>query len=318
MSTELTSFLQYLAVERNASVHTVNAYRRDIVDFAKRVRESDENFADWAHVDIYQARSFVMHLTQAGESKSTISRKAAALRSFFRFLLRENKVEINPFASLPPMRADEKLPQVMNVSQIDALIAGVKTFWLNAATNDKVSEFSVAFSTARDLAITEVLYSGGLRISEAMALDYGDIDIVGGVAKIRGKGKKERLAILGKPAQLALREYLKLRSQVSNDRGGNAPVFLNQDGGRLTARSYQRSLKHYLLAAKLPPDLTPHKLRHSFATHLLDAGADLRSVQELLGHENLSTTQIYTHVSAERMKAVYKKAHPRSGVEKKS
>ena len=157
----------------------------------------------------------------------------------------------------------------------------------------------------------EVIYSGGLRISEAININYGDIDLSSGVVKVRGKGKKERLAALGRPAVNALREYLDLRSSLGlGGRDRASALFLNQSGTRISARSFQRDLKNYLLTAGLPPDFTPHKLRHSFATHLLDAGADLRSVQELLGHENLSTTQIYTHVSAERLRKVYTEAHP--------
>jgi integrase/recombinase XerC len=171
---------------------------------------------------------------------------------------------------------------------------------------------SADFSTARDTAILEVIYSGGLRISEALNLNLGDVDLLSDIMKVRGKGKKERICALGGPAVKALRKYLKWRPLRTSNERQTAPIFVNKHGTRFTARSFQRNFKLYLETAGLPEEMTPHKLRHSFATHLLDAGADLRCVQELLGHENLSTTQIYTHVSSERLKKVYASAHPRA------
>ena len=168
----------------------------------------------------------------------------------------------------------------------------------------------------RDSALTETIYSGGLRISEAVGLNVGDLDLAEGVMQLRGKGKKERLAALGGPAVRAIRSYLRQRRMNGEAILPETPLFVNKAGTRLNARSYQRDLQEYLAFAGLPADFTPHKLRHSFATHLLDAGSDLRSVQELLGHENLSTTQIYTHVSVQRLKNVYDKAHPHSGRKK--
>lgn len=307
----LAGFVRHLRTEKNASEHTVAAYYANIVEFAVRVRESDASFDDWTTVDREQARTLVMSLHEAGNSKRSIQRKLSALRSFFRYLLQTGGAAENPFAGLPAIKADKPLPKVMSIGQIDRLIAAVPQYWESreAAKLTRNGE-SAAFSRARDAAIIEAIYSGGLRISEALGMDYGDADLSSGVVKVRGKGKKERLAMLGGPARRALREYLKLRSASGASRDRAAPLFLNQQGSRLTPRSFQRNLKAYLLQAGLPPDLTPHKLRHSFATHLLDAGADLRSVQEMLGHENLSTTQIYTHVSAERLKKVYLRTHP--------
>ena len=191
------------------------------------------------------------------------------------------------------------------------MINSIADYWQNQINSGSVkSEESGNFACARDQAITEIIYSGGLRISEAVGLNMGDISR--DVMKIRGKGKKERLGAIGSSADAAVRRYLALRRAFTSERGPDAPLFVNQQGTRLTVRSFQRNLKNYLIAAGLPPDFTPHKLRHSFATHLLDAGADLRSVQELLGHENLSTTQIYTHVGIERLRKVYQEAHPRA------
>lgn len=313
MSTELDSFLQYLRVERNASEHTIEAYRIDILEFLQRVMETDESFNDWGAIDRNQARRFVSALFEVGDSKRSIQRKLSALRSFYRYMVRIEQVKDNPFLKLPPIKADQPLPLVMSINQIDLLIKAVDEYWVTAAAaGTAASPEAAEFAKARDSAMVEVIYSGGLRISEATGLNMGDIDLISGVARIRGKGKKERFASLGRASQRALRNYFQLRPSVGGGRSPNNPVFLNKFGQRLTPRSFQRNLKNYLTTANLPPNLTPHKLRHSFATHLLDAGADLRSVQEMLGHENLSTTQIYTHVSVERITKVYHDAHPRA------
>ena len=308
----IAAFIQYLRSERNASGHTISAYFSGIVEFAVLVRESDASFDDWGDVQTEDAKAFISALFDAGNSKRSIQRKLSSLRSFFRFMLRNGSVQANVFANLPPMKSDKPLPKIFSVGQIDTLLNGVDACW-SAALGEKRtrSDEGAEFSCARDKAMIEVIYSGGLRISEAVGINYGDIDLGSGVVKVRGKGKKERLAALGGPSVKAVRAYLALRrSFLSAPRDMQSALFMNQQGGRLSARSFQRDLKKYLVYAGLPPDFTPHKLRHSFATHLLDAGADLRSVQEMLGHENLSTTQIYTHVSAERLKNVYTQAHP--------
>ncbi len=311
--TRIEAFSNYLRLERQASEYTIENYARDLVQFARLVCGSDAQFDDWENVTVEEARAFTYELHRAGNAKTSTRRKLSALRSFFRYLIREEVVSVNPFERLPKIKADENLPRIMSVPALELLSAAVETFWEGQITADAVKDEEHArFAAARDKALIEVIYSGGLRIGEAMGLNYGDVDLAAGILKLRGKGKKERLGMLGTPATAALKSYLKLRALHGGMRLPEAPVFLNRFGERLTPRSFQRNLKDYLACAGLPADLTPHKLRHSFATHLLDAGADLRSVQELLGHENLSTTQIYTHVSAERMKKVYKKAHPRS------
>ncbi len=308
----LNSFIRYLTIERNASAHTVDAYCRDIAGFCMLVRE-DENFSDWAGVDQDQARVFVMKLFDAGDSKRSIQRKLSAMRSFYRFMIKQGCLEDNPFSGLAPIKSDKPLPLVMSVNDIDRLIAGVKLFWQQAlAAGASKSEESAELAETRDCAMIELIYSGGLRIGEAVGLDLGDLDVNSGVVRVRGKGKKERLAAIGGQAFAALKAYYPKRKLAGAERKMSSPLFVNRFGERLTARSFQRNLKNYLITAGLPPDFTPHKLRHSFATHLLDAGADLRSVQEMLGHENLSTTQIYTHVSAERMRKVYRESHPRA------
>ena len=315
----LAGFIRHIQNEKNYSEHTVEAYRSSIIEFAGKIRQADAGFDDWGSIDREQARCFVESLYDAGNSKRSIQRKLSGLRSFFRFLILIGRVPENPFDNLPPIKADKPLPKVMTVNQVEILLKGVDKYWkeqqsLGIAKSDEGAEFSCA----RDKAMIEVIYSGGLRISEAIGMDYADADVSSGVVKVRGKGKKERFAVLGTPSRKALKEYLELRNAAGAPRFHNSPVFLNQHGERLTARSFQRYLKSYLLTAGLPPDFTPHKLRHSFATHMLDAGADLRSIQEMLGHENLSTTQVYTHVSAERMKKVYLETHPlASGGKKK-
>lgn len=311
MKNSVERFRTYLETERNASPHTIDAYTSDILDFAQAIRDTTE-FEEWKSVDREQARSFVMTLHERGDGKRSIQRKLSAMRSFFRFLIREGITDVNPFSRLPPLKAERPLPGVMNISEVERLIAAVGKCWSEAVDQGRSRPQDAEFASARDGAIVELIYSGGLRISEAMGADYGDIDWGRRVLLVRGKGKKERLAPIGGPALTALRKYLPIRRNAGGARENNSPLFINRFGERLTPRSFQRNLKNYLQEAGLPPDLTPHKLRHSFATHLLDAGADLRSVQELLGHKNLSTTQIYTHVSTERMKNVYRKSHPRA------
>lgn len=311
----LSGFLAYLNSERNASEHTLASYRMDIEQFSRLTLNADasEQDVDWNSVSVHDARSFVVALQGEKLSRTSIVRKISGLRSFYRYLEREQIVESNPFAGLVSPKKQKLLPKYMTVAEVSRLLDSVDAVWRDAAAKGIVkSEENAQLSAARDGAILEVIYSGGLRISEALGLNLASVDLLGGVMKVRGKGRKERLCGLGGPAERALRKYLRIRAFWTSDARREAPLFVNQDGGRLTPRSFQRNFKLYLAASGLPADMTPHKLRHSFATHLLDAGADLRSVQELLGHANLSTTQIYTHISAERLKAVYNKAHPRA------
>ena len=309
----LESFLQYLKIEKQSSDHTVNSYKLDLQQFIDLMADGAEDFNDWQRFSRDDARSYLQELHKLELSKNSIARKLAAMRSFYKYMLLENAVTANPFMRLPAQGRERQLPQVMSLGVIEQLIGSVRTYWLDQvrrglAKNDELA----AFAAARDRALIEVIYSGGLRISEAMGLNFKDLDLLSGTMLVHGKGKKERICALGRPARVALRDYFPLRRLRGGKEVPHAAVFINRNGGRLTSRSFQRNLKEYLLAAGLPPDFTPHKLRHSFATHLLDAGADLRSVQEMLGHADLGTTQIYTHVSSERMKETYRKAHPRA------
>lgn len=316
MDRALSSFLSYLLNERNASQHTVDSYRLDIQQFAMLQLNADVETAqiDWNSVDVYTARTYIVKLQEELEiSRTSILRKLSGMRSFYRYMQREQLAHDNPFSGLIAPKRQKLLPKYMTVEEVGRLLDTPQLFWKDAYEKEIAKdEESARFSAARDAAILEVIYSGGLRISEALGLNMEDLDLISGVMRVRGKGKKERLCGLGNPAIRALRKYFPVRRMRSGNERRNAPVFVNRFGQRLTTRSFQRNFKLYLRAAGLPLDMTPHKLRHSFATHLLDAGADLRSVQELLGHANLSTTQIYTHISTERMKAVYNKAHPRA------
>lgn len=306
----LENFVRYLEIERNASVHTIAAYSRDITEFCREVMD-DPEFDSWSIVEPDHGRRYLMILHQHKCSKRSIQRKVSALKSFCRFAIRQGVLESNPFGALQRIKADKPLPKVMSTHQIEDLLDAVGRYWQEMKElGTSRSEQSADFAMLRDTAMIEVIYSSGLRVSEVVGINVGDIQQ--GIIKIRGKGKKERLGALGSHADEALRNYRRFCRQNGMSSRPDQPLFLNCFGERLTARSFQRSLKNYLVFAGLPPDLTPHKLRHSFATHLLDAGADLRSVQELLGHENLSTTQIYTHVGVERLKKVYKNSHPRA------
>ena len=298
-------FLDYLRAERDASVLTIRNYSADIAAFAAWFEQKYKQKCDWLHVDLFHLRGYLVHLTERQFDRATIHLKMSALRSLFKWLVRTERVKQNPLVGLTLPKKARKLPKFLTIQQVEALLeAPLKAEPDRRARRSRPTNDLTAW---RDKAILETLYSAGLRIHELVQLNDDDMDVLGEVVRVRGKGKKERLAALGGPAIETLQKYLELRAR--NTRG---PLFVNKFGGRMTARSMQRMLKKYLIAAGLDPSLTPHKLRHSFATHMLDAGADLRSVQELLGHANLSTTQIYTHITPERLKKVYEKAHPRA------
>jgi integrase/recombinase XerC len=239
----------------------------------------------------------------------------SSLRSLYRFLVREEYVKSNPFTGLHPPKRVKKLPNVLSVSEVNRLLEAAQNDGDEEKEGDARKRAWRTYARARDRAILELLYSTGMRLAELAGLTDDRFDFVSGVVKVRGKGKKERLCPLGRPASRAVREAKEKRDAYwmqLNRTGRPVAAFIGRRGTRLTTRSMERMMKAYLAAAGLNPNLSPHALRHSFATHLLDAGADLRSVQELLGHASLSTTQIYTHVSVEKLKEVYEQAHPRA------
>jgi tyrosine recombinase XerC len=289
----LESFLRFLDVEKNASPHTVKNYRSDLLEFFHFL-ESD-SVSDIHQVNHLSIRRFLALLKEKKDLKSTVSRKLACLKSFFKYLMRERVLESNPAKEIATPKRDRRLPSFLEIQEVEKL--------LEAATGK-------SWESKRDRAILETLYSGGIRVSELVGLDSGNVDLLSGLLKVRGKGKKERLVPLGSFAANSIREYLNV-IPVSDD-SGKLPLFINRGKTRLTDRSVRRVILKYATRAALKKGISPHTLRHSFATHLLDRGADLRSVQELLGHANLSTTQIYTHVSAKRLQDAYQKAHPRA------
>ena len=295
----LAEFLTHLGLEKNASDKTVKSYREDLTQalaFAReRLKKSHIDSSDW---NTRLLRAFVSFLHEKGYSKATIARRLAAVRSFGKFLCRQGVLAENPAKSLRSPRQDRKLPHFLTLADVKRLLD---------------VPYETGWAGRRDHAILETLYSAGIRVSELVGLDIVDADLNDGIVIVRGKGKKERLALLGPRAVAAIARWLTDRQMLLDQLGLESPaMFLNKNGGRLTTRSVGRLLIRHLRAAGLDPRTTPHTLRHSFATHLLDAGADIRGVQELLGHKSLSTTQVYTHVSTKRIKESYQKAHPRS------
>ncbi|MCS6771469.1 MAG: tyrosine recombinase XerC [Kiritimatiellae bacterium] len=309
----LVQFVRFLEGEKNASQHTVENYLMDLRQFVEVTwgRDARPPFP-WNQVDRIAVRRFLAVVQKRGASPATARRKVSSLRSFFRYLLREEMVSANPVSGILLPKRERRLPSVFSVEEVGRLLAAPMLETPGASSRqDPFAECA----RRRDAAILEIIYSAGLRLSELTGLRVEELDLLSGVLRVRGKGKKERLCPLGRPALRALQAYLEARDRWLSARGlplRGAPLFLNKNGGALTPRSVERMMKKYLLAAGLDPSKSPHALRHSFATHLLDAGADLRSVQELLGHASLSTTQIYTHVSIDRLREVYEKAHPRA------
>ena len=295
----LAEFLRQLALEKNASEHTVKSYREDLTQAIEFFRTRLGTPAPRPEqLNTRLLRAFLAWLNEQGYARTTVARRLAALRSWCKFLCRQGILATNPATSLRGPRQEKKLPHFVAKSEMTTL--------LETPTTE-------SHLGARDRALLETIYSAGLRVSEATALNLDDLDLDSGMATVRGKGKRERLALLGPPAVQAIRNWLLVRGQVAQGRAaGQQALFLNKNGTRLSSRSVGRMLEKYLAQAGLDPKTSPHTLRHSFATHLLDAGADIRSVQELLGHRTLATTQIYTHVTTQRLRDSYDQAHPRA------
>lgn len=314
---EIDRFLSYLDAERNASPKTVENYLVDIRQFIVIVFGEDARPSfDWNSVDRFGARKYLVYYQKRGCAPTTTARKCSSLRSFYKFMVREGVVKKNPFQGLPIPKKGRPLPGVMSVGEVKRLLKAPVRMQAETEQPNRGATGAAYNNYApwRDTAILEVLYSTGMRINELVTLKEQDLDLLSGYVKVLGKGNKERLCPLGNPASRALQRNLEERDSFRMALGHNGRpegIFLNCHGGRLTVRSVERMMKKYLAFCGLDRLHTPHTLRHSFATHLLDNGADLRSVQELLGHASLSTTQIYTHVSIERLKEVYEKAHPR-------
>ena len=298
MKSAVSRFLRYLDVERNASEHTIKSYREDLFSLVEYLTLDDERSPRPSEVTPLDLRGYISALHDAGYARSTISRRLASLRSFYRYAQREGLAEQNPAKPLRNPRRQRKLPHFLSTDEIARLLAAPNTREVLGL---------------RDRAILETTYSAGLRVSELVGMNDDDLDFPGGLTRIRGKGRVERLAPLGSFAVRALQRWLKKRSLAVDQRGDEGtPVFVNRFGRRLSSRSVSRMMEKYLKVTGLDMRTTPHTLRHSFATHLVDRGADIRSVQELLGHKSLITTQIYTHLSTANLRATYEKAHPRA------
>jgi len=327
-STIIHKFLDYLKYERRFSEHTAKCYGADLTqfgEFLKSASESGSSDSEMIHPSHHQAepatavatqidlkvdqllfsvqtdsvRSYLGLLNEKQYSKATIARKLATLRSFYKFLVKRNHISSNPVVSIRTPKQEKKLPRFLEYEEVKKLLSTppVNT-WLGA----------------RDRAILETLYSTGIRVSELVALNMDDIDFLGEVVHIRGKGKKERIAPIGSSALQVIQHYMEYRNKRAQNNGNfdSKVLFVNKHGRRLSTRSVRRKMDKYLKMSGLDPEISPHTLRHSFATHMLNNGADLRSVQELLGHQSLSTTQIYTHLTTTRLKEVYDNAHPRN------
>ncbi len=307
MQTATARFLRYLTVERNASDLTIKSYREDLTALMEFLSGDTGIIPRPSEITTLVLRRYISALHEAGYAKTSVARHLASLRSFFRFAQREGLADHNPAKPLRNPRPDRKLPHFLTTDEIARL--------LNAPPRDEPMGL-------RDHAMLETTYSAGLRVSELVAINDEDLDLPSGLVRVRGKGRRERLAPLGSFAVQAIERWqaVRPRAKASSSKSGTRkhaaaevrPLFLNRFGNRLTTRSVARMLEKYLQQTGLDSRTSPHTLRHSFATHLLDRGADIRSVQELLGHQSLVTTQIYTHVSTASLRQVYEKAHPRA------
>jgi integrase/recombinase XerC len=315
---DIRTFVTYLEAERNASRHTITNYLMDLRQFAEIIWPETElpGECPWTAVGSFDARRFLVAFQKRDCAPATTARKLASLRSFYRFLMREERVATNPFSGLRPPKRRHHLPNVLSVEEVGRLLDApeqAEAAWRAQQDATRDADPMKHYCFRRDAASLEVLYSTGSRVAELCGISLGDLDLAGGSVVVYGKGKKERLCALGGPALAAINALLAAADPLWADvRAPAAPLFRNTRGERISTRSVERLMKPYLAAANLSHEFSPHALRHSFATHLLDAGADLRSVQELLGHASLSTTQIYTHVTIERLRAAYQAAHPRA------
>jgi integrase/recombinase XerC len=298
----LRQYADYLRNQRNVSSHTLKNYLSDLAQFRQFLLESELCLVDGetvepAKVDVHVVRAYLAALTKS-RKKSSIARKLAALKGFFRFLIASRRIEKDPLSQIHSPKQEKPLPNFLSVDDVFRLLSvGGPTGTL----------------PKRDQAILEVFYSTGIRVSELVGLNWGDVDFQLGIVRVVGKGSKERIVPIGKTALDALRDYSQdLRKKWSLACKGESPVFLNNRSGRITTRSVARIVEKHLREAGIAVKMGPHGLRHSFATHLLNSGADLRVIQELLGHASLSTTQRYTHLNLDQLTAVYDKAHPRA------
>lgn len=301
---QIDSFLSYLKTVKNLSPHTVTSYQNDLVELSNHLSQGKKHERlDFRQIKKNDLRDFLVHVKQKGLDNRSIARKASTIRSFFRFLLREGKVKSDPSSYLLTPKLRKVLPEILTVEEM-------KTLFDRPELKKSCFSDKERLRILRDLAILEIFYSTGMRLDELARLDVSSFDFSGETVRVLGKGKKERMLPVGRKALEALKEYLSERKRVSSLE--DEAVFINRFKKRLSPRSISRVVKKYLGKISEKKKVSPHVIRHTFATHLLDAGADLLAVKELLGHKKLSTTQIYTHVTMEKLKKVYKRAHPRA------
>lgn len=291
---ELESFVAYLKHEKNASPHTIACYKRDLLQLEQYLGQRK---MDLKEVDNIALRGFLAMLYERGEKKSTASRKLAAIRSFFQYCVRKRWMEDNPAKVVSTPKQEKPVPSFLSEEEMEE--------FLDLPQTDKPLDM-------RDKAMLELLYATGIRVSELVGIDLEDLKFTERLIRIRGKGKKERLVPFGRKAEESLKSYLRTRSLINKGLVEGKPLFLNYRGRKLSSRSVERIVDKYIRRSALRRKISPHSLRHSFASHLLSRGADLRVIQELLGHESLATTQKYTHLDLKRLLEVYRKSHPRS------
>lgn len=291
----IVRFVEYLSVERGLSSNTLESYQRDLHAFC--IYQQSIGKQDVVEVRQTDIVSFLGYLHRSGRANATVSRNLASIRSFFQYLYREQVIHSNPTLHVETPKIEKRLPKVLTVDEIERLLEAP----------DRVSP-----SGTRDRAMLELLYATGIRVSELVSIQLGDVNLAAGFLKCMGKGSKERIIPIGEIAQHALDTYLRLGRNLFTKNSSCESLFLNHHGAQMSRQGFWKILKKYAQTAGILKDITPHTLRHSFATHLLERGADLRAVQEMLGHADISTTQIYTHVTRGRLKEVYLAAHPRA------
>ncbi len=299
-------FIHYLSTEKNASPHTCRCYQRDLEEFYNFLRDSRSDGtlmkeADIGKIGRMEIRRFLSFLYKKNK-KSSIARKVSTLHSFFKYLVKERLIPSNPAKNISAPKVERPLPTTLSVDEAFRLMDSPKEI------EEKASSSKLKSRGIRDMAILELLYSSGVRVSELVGLNFNHVDLDLGIIKVMGKGRKERIVPIGSKAIEALKRYIDQRGELR----GEEPLFINPQGGRLTSRSVGRLVKKYSRQSGVLRKVSPHSLRHTFATHLLDAGADIREIQEMLGHASLSTTQRYIHLSPGKLMEVYDRTHPRS------
>ncbi|WP_027417366.1 site-specific tyrosine recombinase XerD [Aneurinibacillus terranovensis] len=295
MENLITQFIHYLTVERGLAANTLESYRRDLVSYCGYVKK--EGIANLKSTNRMQIIGYLLNLQQKGRATATISRNLASIRAFYQFLLREKFIDNDPSVNLESPKIEKRLPHVLSIDEVESLLNGPQI---------------QTPAGQRDKAMLELLYATGIRVSELVNLNVTDINLGMGFVKCMGKGSKERIIPIGRVAIENVTAYIERGRPFLKKKSQEEAMFLNHHGRRLSRQGFWKIIKKYASLARIEKEITPHTLRHSFATHLLENGADLRSVQEMLGHADISTTQIYTHVTKSRLKEVYAKAHPRA------